>query len=525
MHYQIEHRKWARAIVIISIVSFTTTGCQRNPLPAPENQAATTARADADTNDDQVIAFCGSCHAMPDPQSFPKSAWYDEVKRGFGFYYQSKRTDLHPPSVQPVVDYFRSRASASLTFTSEKSVPNPDRVRFRMTEFSFPKRTGDDAKPVAISFIGNSPSASNKRSDLILSDMANGPLILASFTGGDASPVVRSITQMRNPAAVSRCDLDGNGKLDLVVADLGSFTPGDHDRGRVAWLPDFESAVPEHPAATLIDHLGRVADVQPADFDGDGDIDLVVAEFGWHQTGRVTLLRNGGSPTEPRFELEVVDPRPGAIHVPVVDLNRDGKPDFVALISQEFEVIEAFLNRGDGTFQKQRIDGPQDPAFGSSGIQLGDLDGDGDLDVLSTNGDMFDSFLIKPYHGIRWLENRGQYPFVPHHLTAMPGVHRALAGDLDRDGDLDIVACSLLPGTPRDSESGQQLESVIWLEQTAPGQFVRHAIETGNCIHAALELVDLDEDGDLDIVAGAFRDRAAGNQSAVAIWWNETIWP
>src|SRR5262249_60292151 len=119
-----------------------------------------------------------------------------------------------------------------------------------------------------------------------------------------------------------------------------------------------------------------------------------------------------------------------------IDLDGDGRLYFVALISQEHEAVVAFLNDGGGEFHRETIFSANEPAFGSSGIQLVDLDGDGDVDVLYTNGDTFDSFYPKPYHSIRWLENCGTFPFVDHLLTAMPGVHRALARALDGGGEL-----------------------------------------------------------------------------------------
>ena len=481
--------------------------------PPPQAPATTSTNVSEGPSDAQIVAFCAGCHAMPVPGSFPKASWYDEVKRGFDFYHQYKPANLTPPAVSPVVEYFRSRAPEALVISPSKSVPGPAGMSFRSTPVSIDLQTG--AKPASTSFVKSWQSLDGTAAGILISDMANGGVHFSPVKGAS-----RRLADLKHPASASRCDLNGNGRPDLVIAELGSFNPADHDLGRVIWVADIDDEQPA-PAVALIEGIGRVADVQPADFDGDGDVDLVVAEFGWHKTGRILLLRNGNPEQKPHFTLEVIDPRPGTIHVPVADLNNDGHPDFVALISQEFEVIEAFLNRGDGTFEKQTLNPPQDPAFGSSGIQLVDLDQDGDLDVVSTNGDMFDSFLIKPYHGIRWLENKGGYPFTTHQLTTFPGAHRAMAGDLDGDGDLDLVASAFLPASTRGTSEGKKLESIIWLENIKTGEFIRHSLETGNCIHATLDLADFDADGDLDFVVGEFRDNGTVDQSAATIWWND----
>jgi hypothetical protein len=473
----------------------------------------------SDELDDQIVAFCSGCHVMPKPSSFPKSRWHEEVNRGFDFYDQSNRQDLVPPPVLAVEEYFRSRAPETLATITSPSAPQSRLMSFRTQGLSLAPSETPAKNPVAVSFISHWQIAGTIQQQVIFSDMANGGINIAN---PNAAPVdTRRLSQLNNPAVVSRCDLNGNGRIDAVIADLGSFLPADHQLGRVIWLADVDQQDTVQAGVVIAEGLGRVADVQHADFDSDGDIDLIVADFGWHKTGQIVLLRNDGTAAAPKFVRQVIDPRPGTIHVPVVDLNHDGRPDFVALISQEFEVVEAFLNRGDGTFQKETIFSADDPAFGSSGIQIVDLDQDGDVDVVHCNGDMFDSFLIKPYYGVRWLENTGSYPFVSHDLTSFPGVLRALAGDLDHDGDLDIVSTAFLPTSVRTSDPGKKLDSLIWLEQTSPGQFVRHAIENGNCIHAALDLVDLDADGDLDITTGEFRDRDNANGPAATIWWNE----
>jgi hypothetical protein len=187
----------------------------------------------------------------------------------------------------------------------------------------------------------------------------------------------------------------------------------------------------------------------------------------------------------------------------VADLNGDGRPDFVALISQEHEAVVAFLNVGPGQFDPRVIYEAPHPAFGSSGIELVDLDGDGDLDVLMSNGDVLDSNLLRPYHGIQWLENKGTYPFREHPLTSLYGAHRAVAADFDGDGDLDIAATSFLPGSYyAPLRKQRKLDALLILEQTARGRFVRHSLERISCDHATCDAADYDGDGKPDLVIG-----------------------
>ena len=79
----------------------------------------------------------------------------------------------------------------------------------------------------------------------------------------------------------------------------------------------------------------------------------------------------------------------GAIHAPIVDIDNDGDLDIIALLSQEWETVYAFINDGHGTFTTEILHDVADADFSSSGIELVDLDKDGDVDVLWTNGDAF----------------------------------------------------------------------------------------------------------------------------------------
>jgi len=497
-------------ILVLLATLLLCSGCHQKEVTVPE-KTSNSAVVDVTALRPKVDAFCGNCHSPPPPDSFPKKAWRMEAERGFDFYYESFREDLTPPPTEATIAHFESLAPSKLQVRPDPS-PQPSPIEFRQSFTKVP-----EVAPPAVSFMAWESLQSDGKPALIFSDMRSGELRTASPRQEEFES--HRLAACAHPAHVEPCDLDQDGQRDFVVAELGSPYSGDHSRGAVIWLrPDGDGWTQR----LLLSGVGRVADVRPGDFDGDGDSDLIVAEFGHIRTGSIFWLENTAIIDGiPHFRKHVLDDRHGAIHVPTADLNGDGRLDFVALISQEHEVVEAFLNQGDGIFRSERIFSANDPAYGSSGIQLVDLDADGDLDVIYSNGDTFGSEYLKPYHGIHWLENRGSYPFENHLLAKMVGVQKALAGDLDSDGDFDVVAVALMPKNLLAQPDLESHDSVIWLEQTSGGNFVRHSLERNRFYHAALELADFDSDGDLDLAIGNMHPDDGAIQPWTTVWWNQ----
>ncbi len=465
----------------------------------------------------EVASFCAACHAYPPPEIFPKEMWRKEVKQAFDFYRKSNLNLPHPP-LESVVSYYENHAPLEQVVPPQPVAARPCPIRFEKSLFRLPAEPDSPA----VSFLSLAHLSDPKRLDVLVCDMRSGQ-ILALRPYEPAKPW-RVLGTVSNPGHAEVVDLDGDGIKDLLVADLGNFKPTDEKVGRVVWLRGEKNG--NFKPITLLENVGRVADVQIGDFRKSGKLDLIVAVFGWRKTGEVLYLENHTDDwTKPRFSPRVIDDRHGAIHVPVGDLNKDGNLDFVTVFSQEHEIVVAFLGKGDGTFKTETIYAAPHPAYGSSGIQLVDLNQDGNLDLLYTNGDVLDSpATFKPYHGVQWLENRGTFPFTHHPLAVMPGAHRAVAVDADGDGDLDIFAVNLFP--PPDSfpkRKDAQFDSVILLEQTKRGEFERHSLEKGIFDHVACAAGDIFGDGRTHLIVGNFSlAKRYTLPAGVTVWKNVT---
>ena len=314
---------------------------------------------------------------------------------------------------------------------------------------------------------------------------------------------------IRAPAHVEPTDFDGDGDLDLLVASLGELFPSDLRIGSVVVLENDGNQ--RFTSRVAAEGIPRVADVRAGDLDGDGDQDLAVAAFGYDHGETLWLENRGGW----AFEAHVLQRFSGAVNALVADLDADDALDIVALISQEWEEVWAFT--GD-ELRSRLLWGTTNPDYGSSWITLVDLDRDGDPDILHSNGDAFDYAPenSRPWHGVQWLENRGGLEFVPHRIAYLQGASSPQAVDLDGDGDLDVAVVSAY--NQWDDESAH---SLVWLENNGQMQFAMRRIARSPTHLITLAAGDLDNDGDADLVTGGMHISGPYDRmSRVTVWSN-----
>jgi len=244
---------------------------------------------------------------------------------------------------------------------------------------------------------------------------------------------------MRAPVHVEPADMDGDGDLDLLVASMGFVLPNNDRIGSVIILEN--DGAQKFAPRIILENTARVTDLQAADLNGDGRLDLVVGQFGYDQ-GEVRWMERTG-PWE--FKSHLLLELSGAINVCVDDLTGDRHPDIVALISQQWEEIHLFEGDGRGGFKGRVVFGSTNEDYGSSGISLCDLNGDGRKDILYSNGDGFGPAATpgpRPWHGVQWLENNGGGFFRYHRIGDLPGAYSPIGVDVDRDGHTDVIAVS-----------------------------------------------------------------------------------
>lgn len=327
-----------------------------------------------------------------------------------------------------------------------------------------------------------------------------------------------------NPEDIDVIDLDGDGDNDILMTYANSIQ---------AWFENTDGQGDFSEKRRIgEDNFDHKKTISGFDLDLDGDIDVLISAYGgiiWYEN----LNGQGNFPSQPEFISLTVS---GGSSADAVDLDSDG--DLDVLSSSTYDHKIAWYENFNGLFGPQQI--INSAAINASSVSHADLDNDGDFDVISASsgdnqivwyenidglggfgapqiissetlgenivymGDLDsdnDTDIISASFEddkIAWYENTtGLGDFSAQmNISALESVNHPLDvfyGDIDQDGDLDVLSASEFDN------------KIAWFENLdGQGNFSPPHIITTNAFGANLVYAsDLDGDGDLDVLSGA----------------------
>ncbi|MCB0585119.1 MAG: VCBS repeat-containing protein [Phaeodactylibacter sp.] len=279
-----------------------------------------------------------------------------------------------------------------------------------------------------------------------------------------------------------------------------------------------------------------------ADLDNDGDQDLLAIQYNYDaEQTEFAYFENTGTPESPAFAPAQINPfglSPVAyITTPfLVDIDNDGDQDlFVGSLDDDIETGIVLYFENQGSAESPSFAAGVNNPFGLQSTEyltvpaFADLDNDGDLDFLGTAYNA-----LTELYDFRYQENTGDAgapqfaaPLSNPFGLSTQGLYVVIhaIGDLDMDGDFDIIA----GGTPFNYEDPSFVQ---YLENTGTAQAPAFAAPVTNPFgitfppmnyYSIPSLVDIDNDGDLDLfVTTYFYDENTGQEDIPILYFENT---
>uniref|UniRef100_UPI0040485108 FG-GAP repeat domain-containing protein n=1 Tax=Algoriphagus sp. TaxID=1872435 RepID=UPI0040485108 len=440
--------------------------------------------------------YCATCHLMPDPTILDKKTWstlLPDMRKRMGLYLEedfgtampedegvpegiySKIPYITRENWEKLEAYYLANAPDTLLLQSIKETPKLGIPGFNLEVLNFKDTRSSLTTLLRIHPQTGDLWVGHRFRALYRLDSKNNFFQLDSL-----------------PTRVAPVDLIWNTPSSFDLLSMGKMDPSNDSIGL---LSNFSFTANSWKEVPLIDQLMRPMDMEVADWNGDGKKDYVLCQFGNH-VGKLSLFLS----KEEGYTEVILKSDPGARRTIAVDYEGDGDLDLMVLFSQAKEGISLFENVGQGKFKEKQLLAFH-PAFGSSDFRFEDLNGDDIPELVLVNGDNADqSQIFKPYHGLRIFERDAKGNYLESWFYPMHGASGLELGDFDQDGMMDVVAIAFFPDRKQIS-----FQNLIYFKQSLSGVFHPYILKEQIADHwLTLTKGDLDLDGDEDLVLGTF---------------------